>query len=402
MGIENVIHKEGQAEIKIWAKSLDPEGLRQLVNLSKLAPVAALRAMPDAHAGAAATVGAVIALRGALIPSALGGDLGCGMSALKTSLKAEDLPESLRKLRLDWERQIPVGEEKREWSKLKGGWIERKARKMESRWKELLKETPALSKMLRRADTAWLEQMGTLGGGNHFIELCLDQQGSVWVMLHSGSRGVGGAIGRHFIERARKEAGRAGQSLPDQELAWLEEGSPLFESYVEAMNWATDWAALNRETMMHQALESLKGFAGGFKIEGNVIDCHHNYATKESWRGESLWVMRKGAIRAGAGEQGIIPGSMGAASYIVEGLGSEESICSCSHGAGRAMSRSKAKLAFKEEDIVRQLAGVECKKDLSVIDELPACYKDIDEVMEQQRDLVRPTARLKQILCVKG
>jgi tRNA-splicing ligase RtcB len=264
------------------------------------------------------------------------------------------------------------------------------------------KKHPGVAKLQRNFDETWARQLGTLGGGNHFIELCLDESGRVWVMLHSGSRGIGNAMGRYFIERARREAERLDRRLPDRDLAWLDEGTPLFDDYVEAVGWAQDYAMANRREMMHLIVEALRRHLPGFSIEHEAVNCHHNFVARERHLGEDLYITRKGAIRAGKGELGIIPGSMGARSFIVRGLGSEASFCSCSHGAGRRMSRTEAKHRFSRQDLERQTAGVECRKDGGVIDEIPGAYKDIDEVMANQSDLVEVVHTLKQVVCVKG
>jgi tRNA-splicing ligase RtcB len=261
---------------------------------------------------------------------------------------------------------------------------------------------PQLTRMQKNFDATWVRQLGTLGGGNHFIEVCVDEADRVWVMLHSGSRGIGNAIGRYFIERAREHCLKRDVRLPDRDLAWFDEGTPLFDDYVEAVGWAQDYAAANRREMMALVLEALAQALPAFTSTAEAINCHHNYVERERHFGESVLVTRKGAIRAGAGELGIIPGSMGARSYIVRGRGVPDSFASCSHGAGRRMSRTEAKRRFSRADLERQTAGVECRKDAGVIDEIPGAYKSIDEVMANQADLVEVVHTLKQVVCVKG
>jgi tRNA-splicing ligase RtcB len=265
-----------------------------------------------------------------------------------------------------------------------------------------VEKNPALEKMQKDFRETWVRQLGTLGGGNHFIEVCLDESQHVWVMLHSGSRGIGNAIGRHFIERARREMEREDARLPDRDLAWLSEGTPVFDEYVEAVDWAQDYAAENRREMMEAILEAMRAHLPPFRVVGEAISCHHNYVAREKHFGENLLVTRKGAIRAGEGELGIIPGSMGARSFIVRGKGNPESLCSCAHGAGRRMSRSEAKRRFSTADVAKQTEGIECRKDSGVIDEIPGAYKPIDEVMANQADLVDVVHTLRQVVCVKG
>jgi tRNA-splicing ligase RtcB (3'-phosphate/5'-hydroxy nucleic acid ligase) len=277
-----------------------------------------------------------------------------------------------------------------------------KRRAFEPTLDAIVAKHPALEKMQRRFQTTWICQLGTLGGGNHFIELCLDEMDRVWIMLHSGSRGIGNAMGRYFIERAKKDMGRLVKDLPDIDLAYLREGTVLFDDYVQALNWAQDYARLNRELMMRAAITKLQAHTPRFKLDEEAINCHHNYVSREEHFGANVYVTRKGAISAREGELGIIPGSMGAKSYIVRGRGNAQSFCSCAHGAGRKMSRSEAKRSFTRVDLAEQTAGVECRKDGGVLDEIPGAYKNIDEVMDNQGDLVSVEHTLKQVLCVKG
>jgi tRNA-splicing ligase RtcB len=392
---------------RLWTGSMEVEmeAIEQIRNVTMLPILAGpVAVMPDVHLGRGATVGTVIVTRAAIVPAAVGVDIGCGMLAVKTDLVAADLPESLNKLRAQIERDVPVGfgfhkspvEAKHG---LVAPKLEKRVRNLEERYPKLR----ILEWMGRFDEGRMWRQLGSLGGGNHFIEICLDVDGAVWIMLHSGSRNVGNTIGTVAIERAKRIAQQIDRGLPDRNLAWLDEGSPEFDAYVEGLGWAQEYAALNRDLMLylvHRALE--KALGRKVALSGEVTNCHHNYARIEEHFGEHVWVTRKGAVSARAGELGIIPGSMGAKSFIVRGKGLAESYCSCSHGAGRRMSRSQAKREFTREDLVAQTAGVECRKDDGVIDEIPSAYKDIDAVMAAQSDLVDVVATLKQILCVKG
>lgn len=358
--------------------------------------------MPDVHMGYGASVGAVIPTKGAIIPSAVGVDIGCGMMAIRTSLTASDLPDSLASLRSRIEHAVPHG-----GPGVAGGWNGKSGipnvimkrwvdSGLETRFKVLADKYPKLN------NANSVVHLGTLGGGNHFVEVCIDEEQRVWVMLHSGSRGVGNLIGRIFIEKAREQLIKRNVHLPDKDLAWFEEGEPEFADYVEAVSWAQDFARQNREAMMLRVLLAMREQLPPFKTEKEAVNCHHNYVVKEHHFGEDVYVTRKGAVRAGEGELGIIPGSMGAKSFIVRGKGNADSFCSCSHGAGRVMSRSEAKRQFTVEDQVAATVGVECRKDAGVIDEIPLAYKDIDAVMAAQADLVEIVHTLKQVLCVKG
>lgn len=406
MGIQITLNK-GRVPVKIWTEDIEHEALQQLVNISQLPIVYGhIAAMPDVHAGIGATVGSVIATRSAIIPAAVGVDVGCGMNAVRLSLKAADLPDNLHRIRSAIEAAVPVGFAQHEASKVRGSQQARTARVLGQRLDIIAGKHPALTKMQKRFNDTWICQLGTLGGGNHFIELCIDEDRSVWVMLHSGSRGIGNVIGRYFIDAAKKDMQRHQVNLPDRDLAYFAEGSPLFDDYVEAVEWAQNYALRNRREMMRLILETLQrelsAPINAWKIEGEAINCHHNYVAQETHFGENVFVTRKGAISAREGELGIIPGSMGAKSYIVRGLGNAESFCSCAHGAGRRMSRTAARRKFSQIDLEEQTRGVECRKDGGVLDEIPGAYKDIDAVMENQRDLVEVVHTLKQVLCVKG
>jgi tRNA-splicing ligase RtcB len=389
----------GAVPVKVWTSDIEGEALKQLQNVSRLPLVFHhVAAMPDVHAGIGATVGSVIPTRGAIIPAAVGVDIGCGMNAVRLSLDARDLPDNLSRLRSAIEAAVPVGFDKHDEKNA----LRSACKPLAHRLARIVERHPEVAKMQRNHRDTWIEQMGTLGGGNHFIELCLDEADRLWIVLHSGSRGIGNCIGRHFIAEARGEALRNNVHLPDKDLAWLEEGSRLFDDYVEAVSFAQDYAWSNRHEMLELIREVLHRHLPAFEASSEAINCHHNYVEPESHFGERVYVTRKGAISAREGELGIIPGSMGARSYIVRGLGNPESFCSCAHGAGRRMSRHEAKRRFSREDLVAQTRGVECRKDKGVIDEIPGAYKDIDEVMANQADLVEVVHTLKQVMCVKG
>jgi tRNA-splicing ligase RtcB len=392
--------KGGRVPVKVWTPEIEASARKQLENVAQLPIVHGhIAAMPDVHAGIGATVGSVIPTKGAIIPAAVSVDIGCGMNAVQLSIAAKDLPESLARIRGAIERAVPVGFDMHDDVE---GEREDAARKLKKGLDRIVVRTPAIATMHKNFDATWMKQLGTLGGGNHFIEVCLDESQNVWVMLHSGSRGIGNAIGRRFIAEARREMEKADVHLPDRDLAWLSEGTPSFDRYVEAVHWAQDYALENRRAMMHSILEAMRPHLPPFRVVGEAINCHHNYVARERHFGENLLVTRKGAIRAGEGEMGIIPGSMGARSFIVRGKGNPESLCSCAHGAGRLMSRSEAKRRFNAKDVARQTEGIECRKDAGVVDEIPQAYKSIDAVMANQSDLVEVVHTLRQVLCVKG
>jgi len=384
--------KGKNVEIKLWSPVHDVESsaLDQLKNIAAL-PWAFhhVAVMPDVHYGKGATVGSVIAMKDAVSPAAVGVDIGCGMAAVKTNLTANDLPENLRKIRREIEASIPVGFNSHDAPAL-----------LKSQRTELfVNEFSSLHKGVQRLQDKALKQVGTLGGGNHFIELCLDTEGNVWMMLHSGSRNIGKSLADIHITKAKELAHN--QHLPDRDLAVFLAGTPEMEEYRRDLYWAQRYALLNRKTMLHIYRGIMKKFFPQVTFE-EAIHCHHNYVSEETHFGEHVYVTRKGAISAGAGTLGIIPGSMGAKSFIVEGLGNPESFESASHGAGRKMSRGKAKRTFTTDDLESQTSGVECRKDQAVVDEIPGAYKDIEQVMENQKDLVRVVAEIKQVLCVKG
>ncbi|WP_424361695.1 RtcB family protein [Methylocystis parvus] len=394
------------APVKMWTRGVpvDDSSKEQLLNTARMPFIYKwLAVMPDVHYGKGSTIGSVIPTKGAIIPAAVGVDLGCGMMAVRTSLTASDLPDTLAPLRAALEKAVPhgrtVGRDKRDkgaWGELPEATVEAWSA-LDEGFKRIVDKHPKLAK----ANTA--NHLGTLGTGNHFIEVCLDEEDRVWFMLHSGSRGVGNAIGSYFIERAKEEMRRYFINLPDQDLAYLPEGTESFDDYVEAVEWAQHFAMANREVMMRHAIDAArKVIAKPFEAHLEAVNCHHNYVARERHFGEKVLVTRKGAVRAAEGVMGIIPGSMGAKSFIVRGRGNVESFCSCSHGAGRVMSRAEAKRRFTVEDHAAATLGVECRKDAEVIDETPKAYKDIDAVMAAQADLVEIVHTLRQIVCVKG
>ncbi|MEX8501822.1 MAG: RtcB family protein [Leptothrix ochracea] len=392
--------------IKMWTQGVpvEDEARKQLANAAKLPIVFKhIAAMPDVHVGIGATVGSVIPTLKAIIPAAVGVDIGCGMMACKTTLRADDLPDNLGPLRAAIEQAVPHGSVPKHRGRDPGSW-ENPPMLVDQVWATLVDEFNALCELHPRLkNTNNRKHLGTLGTGNHFIEVCLDEEGAVWLMLHSGSRGVGNAIGTHFIDLAKKDAERNQRNLPDKDLAYFEEGAQYFGDYVRGVSWAQRFAARNREVMMANLLATVrKVIPKPFESHVEAVNCHHNYVQQERHFGENVFLTRKGAVSAKRGELGIIPGSMGARSYIVRGLGNPESFESCSHGAGRVMSRTKAKKMFTVADQVQATAGVECRKDAEVIDEIPMAYKDIDAVMAAQGDLVEVVHTLKQVVCVKG
>jgi tRNA-splicing ligase RtcB (3'-phosphate/5'-hydroxy nucleic acid ligase) len=401
----------GGVPVKMWTQGvpIEAEALQQLDNAARLPIVLKhVAAMPDVHYGIGATIGSVIPTIKAIIPAAVGVDIGCGMIACKTSLNARDLPDSLATLRSEIEKAVPHGMSPKQFrrdgaNRDKGSW-ETPPTEADAAWAQLVDEFDAICvDYPRLKNTNNYRHMGTLGGGNHFIEICLDETGVVWIMLHSGSRGVGNAIGTHFIELAKKDAELHERNLPDKDLAYFEEGAQYFGDYVRGVGWAQKFARLNREVMMQRVIGALrKVISKPFETHLEAVNCHHNYVQKETHFGQEVFVTRKGAVSAKAGELGIIPGSMGAKSFIVRGKGNVDSFMSCSHGAGRSMSRTKAKKLFTIADQIKATEGVECRKDADVIDEIPMAYKDIDAVMLAQKDLVEVVYTLKQVVCVKG
>ncbi|WLI89656.1 RtcB family protein [Massilia sp. R2A-15] len=404
-----VMRGEGARPVKMWTKGVPVEDSArlQLANTAKMPFIYRhVAVMPDVHPGKGSTIGSVIPTLGAVIPAAVGVDIGCGMMAAKTTLTANDLPDNLGKLRGAIERAIPHGmtpKTRGYRGRDEGSWHTAPAA-VDAAWGQLKDEFDVIcARTPKLRNTNNYRHMGTLGSGNHFVEVCLDETGAVWFMLHSGSRGVGNAIGTHFIELAKQDMRTHFVNLPDQDLAYLSEGTRHYDDYVEAVGWAQKFARMNREVMMQNLIAAVRTvITKPFETHVEAVNCHHNYVQKERHFGKDVLVTRKGAVSARKGELGIIPGSMGARSFIVRGKGNEESFNSCSHGAGRTMSRTEAKRRFTLADHARATEGVECRKDAGVIDEIPMAYKDIDAVMHAQRDLMEVVHTLKQVVCVKG
>ncbi len=392
--------------VKAWINGVcfEAEARKQLVNVAQLPFIYKwVAAMPDVHAGMGATIGSVIPTQKAIIPAAVGVDIGCGMTAAKTNLCANQLPDNLNGIRSAIEQAVPHGFSSR-GRRDKGSWgrvpdrVAKAWQPMDAVFKEMCGKHPVLKR------TNNVVHLGTLGSGNHFIELCLDESNNVWVILHSGSRGVGNRIGTYFIDKAKKDMARQHINLPDKNLAYFQEGSEFFNDYFQAVNWAQNFAQINRDLMMDSVIQALKGELSKKEIQADleVVNCHHNYVSRENHFGRNVYITRKGAVRAREDELGIIPGSMGAHSYIVRGKGNPESFHSCSHGAGRLMSRTQAKKRFSVADQIKATMGVSCRVDKDVIDEIPMAYKNIDRVIAAQSDLVEPVYVLKQVVCVKG
>ncbi len=402
-----LIRSDGGTPIKAWVKGvqLEDAARQQLINASQLPFIHKwIAAMPDVHYGIGATVGSVIPTKGAIIPAAVGVDIGCGMMAVETSLTAKDLPDGLKKLRTAIEKAVPHGRTNQGKSGDRGAW-NRLPDRVQDVWPDLYQGYQRiLAKHPGASSNNNVNHLGTLGTGNHFIEVCLDEAEHVWFMLHSGSRGVGNRIGSYFIELAREDMRRLQKNLPDKDLAYFAEGTKYFDDYVDAVGWAQEYARENRQIMMDNVISAVRhsGEVPPFTAHLQAINCHHNYVVKERHYGEEVYITRKGAVRAGKGDLGIIPGSMGTRSYIVRGLGNPESFESCSHGAGRSMSRGEAKRRFTVQDHAQFTEGIECRKDADVIDETPAAYKPIDAVMAAQRDLVEVVHELRQVIVVKG
>ena len=398
MPVRQVIERGG-VPVRVFTDDVDRGSIEQLAAVSRLPVVVGhVAAMPDVHVGIGATIGSVIPTRRALIPAAVGVDIGCGMAAARLTLDASHLPDSLRGVREAIEDAVPVGFAAHDEPVADPGVL----KDLQPGLVRIVERHPKVGSLVRDVRAKWPRQLGTLGGGNHFIEVCLDEADRVWVMLHSGSRGTGNALGRYFIGLAKRDMERHLARLPAKDLAYLEEGSAHFADYVDAVRWAQRYALENRRLMMARILAALGTRLPPFRVDGTAVECHHNYVAEEEHFGEAVYVTRKGAIRAGRGEMGIIPGSMGARSYIVRGRGSKDALDSCAHGAGRRMSRSQAKAAYTVADLERQTAGVECRKDRGVIDEIPGAYKDIDAVIANSSDLVDVVHTLKQVVCVKG
>jgi tRNA-splicing ligase RtcB len=402
-----IIDVEDGVPIRAWTIGVpfEAEARAQVERIARLPFIHHhVAVMPDVHLGKGATVGSVIATKGAIIPAAVGVDIGCGMMAVRTSLRAADLPEDLRGVRTAIESAVPHGRTANGGPNDRGAWKNPPAASvaawaaMRPGYERIIAAHPALDR------GSHVQHLGTLGTGNHFIEICIDEGDQIWIVLHSGSRGVGNRIGSYFIELAKEDMRRLLINLPDQDLGYLSEGTAHFDGYIEAVGWAQEYARINRELMMAALLERLRrcGLLPAFDARLEAVNCHHNYVQRETHFGEEVFVTRKGAVRARRGDLGIIPGSMGARSYIVRGRGNDDSFHSCSHGAGCAMSRSEARRRFTVADHVAATAGIECRKDQDVIDETPMAYKSIERVMEAQRDLVEIVYSLRQVVCVKG
>ncbi|OON59069.1 RNA-splicing ligase RtcB [Massilia sp. KIM] len=406
---QQIMQVEGGRPVRMWTEGVPVEeaARQQLANTARMPFIYHhIAVMPDVHLGKGSTIGSVIPTLGAVIPAAVGVDIGCGMMAAKTTLTANDLPDNLSRLRSAIERAVPHGmspKTRGHRGRDVGSW-EAPPASVDTAWMKLKDEFDRIcQKAPSLRNTNNYRHLGTLGSGNHFVEVCLDEVGFVWFMLHSGSRGVGNAIGTHFIELAKKDMRSHLANLPDQDLAYLSEGTQHYDDYVEAVSWAQKFARMNREVMMQNLIAAVRTvITKPFETHVEAVNCHHNYVQKERHFGKDVLVTRKGAVSAREGELGIIPGSMGAKSFIVRGKGNPESFHSCSHGAGRTMSRTEAKRRFTVADQERATEGVECRKDANVIDEIPMAYKDIDAVMHAQRDLVEVVHTLKQVVCVKG
>ena len=398
--------------LKMWTNGVmvESQAMSQLMNIASLPIIHKhVAVMPDVHLGKGATVGSVIATRGAIIPAAVGVDIGCGMNAVRLSIRAEDLPDNLKQVRSEIETMIPVGFEDHSPSRLGIRQHRDTQRTLNNAYSEVsagldavLDRHPGISKMAKDVDRKVWRQIGTLGGGNHFVELCIDENDDVWVMLHSGSRGIGNCIGRYFIELARKDLEQAGHTVPDRDLSYLREGTSHYDDYVQAVEWAQSYARKNREIMMDLTLIALSRHLPDFVVTQEAVNTHHNYVNKETHYGDDVWVTRKGAISAQKDELGIIPGSMGAKSFIVRGKGNCEAFCSAPHGAGRIHSRGASKKLYTVEDLKAATEGIECRKDAGIIDEIPHAYKNIDEVIASSSDLVEVVHTLRQVLNVKG
>lgn len=391
------IISDTRVPVKIWTDDIEPEAEQQLRNLANMKFVFKhVAAMPDVHKGNGSTIGSVFATKGHIIPAAIGVDIGCGMAAVKMPFKIDRF-EKLAELRHSLERSIPVGHNSNK----------EVTERMNDYYKSLGETSNDTKMILEKYVNKSAFQIGTLGGGNHFIELCQDQNGDAWLMLHSGSRNIGKVLADFHISRAKGLMKDYFIELPDPNLAFLTQGTKEFKDYIHDLMWAQRYAKFNRNEMLLRALKDISYHL--FKEEKDVtelietrVDCHHNYTAIENHFGSNVYVTRKGAVSAKIGELGIIPGSMGTKSYIVAGKGEAESFCSCSHGAGRRMSRTKARELYTEADLVEATEGIECRKDKAVLDEIPASYKNIDEVMSNQKDLVDVKYVLKQLLCVKG
>jgi len=400
-------HETKGAPLKLWDShgAFDEGAMDQLRNVASLPFIHNhVAGMPDVHWGIGATIGSVIATKGVIVPAAVGVDIGCGMMAVKLSLKASDLPDNLHQIRCDIEAAVPHGRTDNGGKNDVGGWGENSSVDASNRWSILAAGYQnIINKHPKAKAFNTYGHMGTLGTGNHFIEVCLDEDDFVWVMLHSGSRGAGNKIGMYFINAAKKEMQRyhIDKFLPDQDLSYIVEHTELFDDYINAVEWAQEFALENRRSMMDAVLKVL-GNRFNFNVMDEAVNCHHNYIARENHFKANVWITRKGAVRARKGDLGIIPGSMGTGSFIVRGLGNKDSFCSCSHGAGRVMSRKQAKKEISLEQHAKAMVGIEGRLDKDVLDESPAAYKDIGAVMKAQDDLVEIVTRLNQVINVKG
>lgn len=407
MPIATTFKDEGSAPVKIWTTDVEASALQQLHNMATLPFIHKhIAVMPDVHWGMGSTVGSVIPTIRAIVPASVGVDIGCGMVAAKLNIRPDQLPDTLLGVRSALEAAIPHGRTDNGAMNDRGAWGDI-PETVKAEWLRLsedtrLTEVKEKHKKLFTQDSG-ARQLGTLGTGNHFVELCIDKENNLWVMLHSGSRGTGNRIGSYFIQKAKELMERFYIKLPDPDLAYIPEAEPIFGDYWKALSWAQDYALTNRTIMLHNAMAALSKELGiVVTYSAEAVNCHHNYVSREKHFGENVLVTRKGAVRVREGEMGIIPGSMGARSFIVRGKGNADAFNSCSHGAGRRMSRGQAKKQFTLADMEAQTAGVECRKDADVIDEIPGAYKSIQEVMDNQSDLVDIVAELRQIVCVKG
>ncbi|THB67002.1 MAG: RtcB family protein [Gammaproteobacteria bacterium] len=393
-------YNKGTVPVKVYTNEIEYGAIDQLINLSKLPFIHShIAAMPDVHCGKGATVGTVIPTIDTIIPAAVGVDIGCGMQAVRLNLMKDDLPnqKKMARLRSRVEEMVPIGFYKHSYKDAP----KKACKPLDDSLDNIISKHPELMKMVKNLPHTWVRQMGTLGGGNHFIEICFDDDNQLWVMLHTGSRGIGNAMGKYFSALARRIKPKDVR-LPHKELAFFSKEDDYFNDYLFAVNWAQDYARTNRDQIMKSVLEVVSKEFKKMSLNGDIIDCHHNYVAREHHFGKDVYITRKGAISAKEGEPGIVPGSMGAKSFIVSGKGNAESFCSSAHGAGRKMSRSAARKRFRRSDLEIQTRGIECRKDSEVIDEIPAAYKSIDSVMDKQSDLVSIKHQLKQVLCIKG
>ncbi len=400
-------HKGSRVHAKIWTDKVEDTAMKQIKDLCELPFIHKhIAVMPDVHMGYGSTVGSVIPTKGAIIPAAVGVDIGCGMMAVQLDMNAVQLPDNLRSARSVIESVIPHGRSDNGGLCDKGAWNDNVPLRVQAAWSEMVDDLEMISEKhpkLLKGNVNTHRHLGTLGTGNHFIEVCLDETDTVWVMLHSGSRGIGNRIGSYFINLAKEDMKKWFINVPEKDLSYFPQGTDHFDDYFKAVSWAQNYAKMNRSIMMTRTLDALEEvFGRDVQAIKKAVNCHHNYVALENHFGSNVYVTRKGAVRARVGDLGIIPGSMGARSFIVEGLGNKDSFNSCSHGAGRVMSRAKARKMFTVEDLEKQTAGVECRKDEDIIDEIPGAYKDIDEVMANQVDLVKPIHTLRQIINIKG